>query len=845
MIEEDPGAMDQEEQRIVDLVRVLCEAERELQELTGGQLDAVAGDGGKTYLLSNAQEKLRTSEEAQRRAAETHAAILDALPANIALIDSQGVIVEVNESWKRFSGANVLQGSEFWVGRNYVEICERSVGEGSHEAHAAGIGIRRVLAGKAADFSLEYACHSSTQRRWFRLSVAPVRKDRRAGAVVMHIDTTERRLAVEAMQSTMEEFRTLAEAMPQIVWMTRPDGWTFYFNQRWMTYTGLTLDDSLGDGWNKPFHPEDAPRAGEAWRKATSTVSPYEIESRLRRADGEYRWWLMRGVPQLDAAGKVLKWFGTCTDIHDLKLAELEVSRANRALQMLSACNEKLIRAQSEQKLLEDICKVTVDTGGYRLAWVGYARDDEYSTIEPVAFAGHEDGYLSEIKLSWSEDEPAGLGPGGRTVRSGQPTVCEDIECGPSFSLWVESARRRGYRGLVCLPLRTQEKTFGILALHSAEVMKIGAEELSLLMELADDLAFGLHHIRAVNEVSQHAALLDAASDAIIVRTIDNRILFWNKGAELMYGWSAREVLGDDLRRILAVDFEEFNKAFASLMQDGTWTGEKAVRSRDGREMIVYVRWTLLRDEEGKPKSILAIHSDITERKKLETQLLRVQRMESIGTLAGGIAHDLNNALAPILMATDVLRDKLTDEGSLRILAAMEASAQHGADLVRQVLSFARGVEGRKVEVNVVHLLTDIKAMIRDTFPKNIDFRFTPRHDLWTVTGDPTQLHQVFTNLCVNARDAMPNGGTLKVTIENAKIDEVYAGDESGRHGGRLFAGKGHRHRGRYPAGHPRADIRAVLHHQGDRQGNRAGAINVDGNRQEPRRVYQPLQRDG
>ena len=136
MIEEANSVMDQEEQRIVDLVRALCDAERELQELTGGQLDGVAGDGGKTYLLSDAQERLRTSEEAQRRAAETQTAILDALPANIALIDSQGVIVEVNKSWRQFASANVLQGTDFWVGRNYVEVCERGGGETSHEAHS-------------------------------------------------------------------------------------------------------------------------------------------------------------------------------------------------------------------------------------------------------------------------------------------------------------------------------------------------------------------------------------------------------------------------------------------------------------------------------------------------------------------------------------------------------------------------------------------------------------------------------------------------------------------------------------------------------------------------------------
>ena len=136
------------------------------------------------------------------------------------------------------------------------------------------------------------------------------------------------------MRTSREQFRTLAEAMPQIVWITRPDGWNVYFNQHWMEYTGLTLDESLGEGWARPFHPDDAQRARDAWQHATTTIGPYALECRLRRADGVYRWWLIRGVPQRDATGAVSNWFGTCTDIHDLKLAELEISLTNRTLQV-------------------------------------------------------------------------------------------------------------------------------------------------------------------------------------------------------------------------------------------------------------------------------------------------------------------------------------------------------------------------------------------------------------------------------------------------------------------------------------------------------------------------------
>ena len=166
-------------------------------------------------------------------------------------------------------------------------------------------------------------------------------------------------------------------------------------------------------------------------------------------------------------------------------------------------------------------------------------------------------------------------------------------------------------------------------------------------------------------------------------------------------------------------------------------------------------------DSQGQVIHIIAVKQDITARKLLEAQFLRAQRMESVGTLAGGIAHDLNNVLGPILMVAERLKHQVTDVKGRKLLHSLEASAKHGADLVRQVLAFARGVDGKRILLNPVHILNEIQDMIRDTFPKNIDSSYDPYRGVWTVTGDPTQLHQVFTNLCVNARDAMPNGGAL------------------------------------------------------------------------------------
>jgi len=182
---------------------------------------------------------------------------------------------------------------------------------------------------------------------------------------------------------------------------------------------------------------------------------------------------------------------------------------------------------------------------------------------------------------------------------------------------------------------------------------------------------------------------------------------------------------------------------------------------------------------------VLSIITDVTEKKKIEAQFLRAQRMESIGTLAGGVAHDLNNILAPIMMSIELLRGMCDDPRATEILDTVAVSAARGADIVRQVLSFARGIEGQRVEVRPAHLLKEIASIIKDTFPKDIQLRFLAPEQTWTVLGDPTQLHQILLNLCVNARDAMPNGGCLTVAADNCNVDHQYAAADAQAKAGR------------------------------------------------------------
>ena len=280
------------------------------------------------------------------------------------------------------------------------------------------------------------------------------------------------------------------------------------------------------------------------------------------------------------------------------------------------------------------------------------------------------------------------------------------------------------------------------------------------------------HNERANQTLREQASLLDKAQDAIVVTDLQRRLTYWNKSAERLYGWTAAEALGKVATDLFypQAGVTEMQPAYDEVVVKGEWTGELQPHTKAGPRVVIESRWTLVRDSAGRGQSILSINTDVTDRRQLEQQFYRAQRLESIGTLAGGIAHDLNNVLSPIMLGMAMLRDRLHDDDSQEILETISSSAQRGAEMVAQVLSFARGQEGKRVEIQPADLIADVVRIARDTLPKNIELMTAVRSGLPSILGDPTQCHQVLLNLCVNARDAMPNGGQLKLSVETEKI---------------------------------------------------------------------------
>jgi two-component system, cell cycle sensor histidine kinase and response regulator CckA len=272
--------------------------------------------------------------------------------------------------------------------------------------------------------------------------------------------------------------------------------------------------------------------------------------------------------------------------------------------------------------------------------------------------------------------------------------------------------------------------------------------------------------------------LLDLVADAIVLWSIEGRVKYWNHSAERIYGWPADRAIGKQIAEFLYhLEDPQYQAAIARTLDRGQWSGELQLLNREGKSIVVASHWYLIESNTGTPQSILTIDTDITEHKLLERQFLHAQRLENLGTLASGIAHDLNNILTPIVAITELLPLKLPnlDDRTQRLLATLAENSKRGRELVAQILTFARGGAGERTILQPRHLLVEALQIARQTFPKSIDISLQIENShLWTLSADATELHQILMNLCVNARDAMPDGGELTIMAENIILNDEY-----------------------------------------------------------------------
>lgn len=373
------------------------------------------------------------------------------------------------------------------------------------------------------------------------------------------------------------------------------------------------------------------------------------------------------------------------------------------------------------------------------------------------------------FEVSWSDSFETGLAE----LQARSPDVALiSYELGKYNGLQLlRNAIKAGCKSTIILLTKYRDREIDIAAIKAGAADYLESDRLdSQLLERS--IRYGIERKRIEQKLQEQAALLDIANDAILVRSLENKILFWNKGAERLYGWQAEEVIGKDASKLLFPSLTRLpTDLYDRLEQFGYWQGELNQVNKAGEMVIVQSSWTLVKDDTSRPKSILIVNADISQKKQLESQLSMAQRLDSIGTLASGIAHDINNLLTPMMMIVKLLQLQSSDRQYLEWLSILEKNVNRASSLVKRTLTFAQGERGEHIPLPIKELVLEVREIVEQTFPKNINIEVNFLSKNSNVCGDSTQIHQILLNICLNGKDAMPNGGLLKIDIENVKIE--------------------------------------------------------------------------
>ncbi len=453
------------------------------------------------------------------------------------------------------------------------------------------------------------------------------------------------------------------------------------------------------------------------------------------------------------------------------------LQKSNRALKTLGACNEVLVRATSESALLDEICNIIVNVGGYRLAWVGFAENDPNKSVRPAAQAGYEAGYLESLNITWSDSE-RGRGPTGTAIRTGKPVFCSDYMTDPMVAPWKTQAIKRGYASGGAIPLIHHRDVFGSLNIYASERFAFDEGEIQLLVQLANDLAYGIFSLKEREELiyaektireseEEYRTLVEQASDGIVVYDAQGAFIEVNSAGLSLLKCTHEDVLKMKIKDfILNEDLSIAAKYFEAQQRGETVLCEMRIKCKDGS--VIQTETNAKRIADGRFQAIMR---DITSRKREAEDHIKVEKLESITILAGGIAHDFNNLLTAIL-GNISLALLSTDSGNpaFHRLAAAEKASLRAQELTQQLLAFSKRRSPAKKEISIKNLIIEAASFASRGTNIKCDFHLSP--DLWVVEVDEGQINQVINNLIINAVQASVEGRKIKISAENITLED-------------------------------------------------------------------------
>ncbi len=531
--------------------------------------------------------------------------------------------------------------------------------------------IQCTMKDRRKEFVFEFRIrHPDRGERWIanRGSIVYTAQGKPIGATGINLDITDRKRTEAALRQSEQQYRTLADYTYDWEFWTNPAGRFIYVSPSCERITGHKPGDFVADPGltRRLVHPDDRLQFDAHERDSLAHRKAGECEWRIVRPDGTCRWVAHACQPVFDDKGHYLGVRGNNRDITERKQAEsmlkeitatlerrvaertADLGHTNRTLRMLTQCDEVLVRATDETELLQAVCRLAVEVGGYRMAWVGFAEQDSAKSVRPVARAGFDAGYLDTVKLSWADNE-AGRGPTGIAIRTGQPVIARNILTHPDFGPWRQAALDRGYAASATLPLKSGERILGALMVYAAEAGTFNPGEVELLAQLARDLAYGIGALRSRTERRQaelerreaHQRLLNIIEflpDATFVIDQDNRVIAWNRACETMTGLKKEAILGlSDYayaeafyreRRPMLIDLvnrrsPEAEATFQSFKRDGNAVYGEAFfpRLRNGQGAHLWGAAAPLLDQAGRRSGAIEVMRDVTPLKEAERAL--------------------------------------------------------------------------------------------------------------------------------------------------------------------------------------------------------------------------------
>lgn len=458
-----------------------------------------------------------------------------------------------------------------------------------------------------------------------------------------------------------------------------------------------------------------------------------------------------------------------------LERSEQSLRKANQALRALSECNRAIIDAKAESDLMRDFCRIIVEIGGYRMAWVGMTQDNPEQSVHPLASWGDKGGYLESLNLTWS-DTAKGRGPVGTAIRSGATCVFQNIVTHPHFAPWRRQALDQGYGAAIALPLKFDEKTSGALSIYAAESDGFNPEETDLLEELAANLSYGITILRLRaernrihKERTQLASMVEQAEEGMLLVDTSATIQYVNPAFERISGLFKPDIQGQNIRTLTG---DEQNEACWQAIADALDADKLKIRrftnrKKDGTPYEVDISISAVRDSAGALSSHMVVMRDITHEVQLEKQLQQAQKMEVIGAFSGGIAHDFNNILGAMINCSELaLEDLPADHPVREDLEHILKAGLRGKNLVKQIRTFSRREEPQRLPVEIDLIVKECLSLLRASMPAGIEIRPNLAVESSRVLADATQMHQVLMNLCANAAHAMGDSdGVLTVSL--------------------------------------------------------------------------------